>query len=295
MKSGAARIAAVLLFPALLSGCVAALIPVAAGGLIAGKEKLRTAPAFHQTDDVKMEPVVAAADAVPARQPVVLDGAEQLAFNRPGARDRRAEAALVPGLQTPMGSDQAFSGFFEYVEAQAGRDPILVPRQSALLAVSGSLTPDRSDCSIRPPAVVIDLDPSGATLNPAVEAQAVPGMAKMLRTFRMRETDIFWISGLSALEAGAVRQRLIATGLDPAGRDGLPLMRRPDDRKQTRRRELSATHCVIAIAGDTKSDFDELFDYLKDSSAAWPLDELFDAGWFLTPLPLLDKSTTEGQ
>ncbi len=295
MKLGAARIAAVLLLPALLSGCVAALIPVAAGGLIVGKDKLRTAPASHRTGDEKMEPLVAAADAMPATQPVVLEGAEQLVFNRPGTRDRRAGPALALGLDTPTASEQAFSGFSEYVEAQAGRDPISEPRQSALLAVPGSMTPDRSDCSIRPPAVVIDLDPSGATFNPAVEARPEPAMAQLLRTFRMRDTDIFWISGLSALDAGAVRQRLIASGLDPAGRDGLLLMRRADDRKQTRRRELSATHCVIAIAGDTKSDFDELFDYLKDPSDAWPLDDLLDAGWFLTPTPLLDINTTEGQ
>jgi hypothetical protein len=51
----------------------------------------------------------------------------------------------------------------------------------------------------------------------------------------------------------------------------------------------------MAIAGDTKSDFDELFEYLKDPHAAEPLDELLGAGWFLTPLPLLKPSNTEGQ
>lgn len=295
MKMGAGGIVVTMLVPALLSGCVAALIPVAAGGLIVGKDKLRTAPASRQAGDGMGEPAIAAADAPPAQQPVVLKGAEQLAFNRPGTRSHSAGAALAPDLRTPMAGDQAFAGFSEYVEAQAGRNPILQPRQSALLAVSGSLTPDRSDCSIRPPAVIIDLDPSSAMFNPAVEGKPATALAQMLRSFRMRDTEVFWISGLPALDSAAVRQRLIASGLDPSGRDGLLLMRRADERKQARRRELAATHCVIAIAGDAKSDFDELFDYLKDPSTSWPLDELLDAGWFLTPLPLLDISTTEGQ
>jgi hypothetical protein len=52
---------------------------------------------------------------------------------------------------------------------------------------------------------------------------------------------------------------------------------------------------VVAIAGDARSDFDELFDYLMDPSAALPIEALLDAGWFLTPPPLLDPSITEGQ
>ena len=64
------------------------------------------------------------------------------------------------------------------------------------------------------------------------------------------------------------------------------MMRNGEDRKQERRREVSKTHCVVAIAGDTRADFDELYLYLKDRSAAQPLEELVGAGWFLTPLPI---------
>ncbi len=64
------------------------------------------------------------------------------------------------------------------------------------------------------------------------------------------------------------------------------MMRRKDDRKQTRRKELGETHCVIAIAGDMRGDFDELFLFLKDPASAAPLERLIGAGWFLIPLPL---------
>lgn len=295
MKTATARIAAVALLPALVSGCVAALIPVAAGGIIAGKEKIGIGSASRSNRNVPGEPAYVPVQAMPAPEPIALQGAEQLVFNRAGTRDPQAEAAFLPGMQAPLPGDPAFSRISNYVETQADRDPIAEQRQSAVLAAPGALSPDRSDCSIRPPAVIFDLDPSGETFDPAVKVFADPVLVQMLRTFRVQEISVFWVSTLPALDAGSVRKRLAESGLDPVGRDGLLLMRRADDRKQTRRRELSETHCVMAIAGDTKSDFDELFEYLKDPSAAEPLDELLGAGWFLTPLPLLKPSTTEGQ
>lgn len=42
----------------------------------------------------------------------------------------------------------------------------------------------------------------------------------------------------------------------------------------------------IAIAGDEPADFDELYSYLKSDDAALGLNEMFGAGWFLTPLPI---------
>lgn len=289
MNMGMARIAAIALLPALLSGCVAALIPVAAGGMMAGKEKIGIGA------ETKAEPAEAnsVADEMKVPGPTPKPDPIVVVENPPPALTPIDEPA--PAAPSPMSSYQAFAGIFGYAVAQADIDPVSEPRQSALLAAPGSLVPDRSDCSIRPPAVIFDLDPDGAVFAPAIEAAADPALVQMLRAFRMQEISIFWVSALPALDAGSVRRRLQQSGLDLIGRDGLLLMRRADDRKQTRRRELSETHCVIAIAGDTKSDFDELYDYLMDPSAAGTLDELLDAGWFLTPLPLLDPNTTEGQ
>ena len=287
MKMETARFAAIALLPALLSGCVAALIPVAAGGMMAGKDRVGLGGEAEAADAAAAEVEIPAPNVVPAPAPTVI------VENPPANSGPDGDPA--PALTSPISSYQAFAGIFGYSAAQAAIDPIAQPRQSALLAAPGSLAPERSDCSIRPPAVIFDLDPAGALFNPAVEVKADPALVQMLRAFRMQDISIFWVSALPALDAGSVRRRLLQSGLDPIGRDGLLLMRRADDRKQTRRRDLSETHCVIAIAGDTKSDFDELYDYLKDPSAAQPLDELMDSGWFLTPLPLLDQSTTEGQ
>lgn len=396
------KVSAVLLFPALLSGCIAAAIPVLAGSVMAGKDRVGIGSKSDNRDDpdpevtvvatedapseleaaaisaevVKPEPVsepmlepepktetepepteavLALVEPVENIEPtqiptvleekpeptsVVLERVDAVSFNLAEARapdttapapaelgrveanetksiptpklnqpERRlAIAPKVPeqprgiGITKAASSYRALSDIFAYVDAQAKRDPIVQPRLSAILAAPGSLTPDRSDCSIRPPAVIFDLDRTGAVFDPTVEIKAQPAMTQMLRSFRMQEIEVFWISTRAAVDAGKIRNRLIESGLDPVGRDGLLLMRRADDRKQARRRELSETHCVIAIAGDAKADFDELYDYLKDPSAAKPLDDLLGAGWFLTPLPLgnsplplLNQSNSEGQ
>jgi hypothetical protein len=57
-------------------------------------------------------------------------------------------------------------------------------------------------------------------------------------------------------------------------------------RKQERRWQLAGNHCVVAIAGDRKSDFDELYDYLRDQSYAIRLEAFIGKGWFELPHPV---------
>ena len=55
------------------------------------------------------------------------------------------------------------------------------------------------------------------------------------------------------------------------------------------REQLAQLSCLIAIAGDTRSDFDELYDYLLDPNDAAPLEPIIGEGWFLIPTPLLSE------
>ena len=61
------------------------------------------------------------------------------------------------------------------------------------------------------------------------------------------------------------------------------LVRGPDDRKQLLRADANNDVCVVAIAGEQRGDFDELFDYLRNPDAAIGLDLMMDNGWFLVP------------
>jgi hypothetical protein len=52
------------------------------------------------------------------------------------------------------------------------------------------------------------------------------------------------------------------------------------------RQQASEDVCIVAIAGDERSDFDELYDYLRDPNGAPALEEMIGSGWFIVPPPL---------
>lgn len=261
----AALAASALALP--LGGCVAAAIPIVAGGSI-----------LSVTEGTRKRP--APAPAQPAAEP-----------DAPGGNASRL--VIVPGVLPPPSGTAgvgAYTAFLDYARTEAVRHPADELRTSAVLADPGSLDPATTDCAILPPAVLVDLDPGDATLDIdtlAPDAALAAGLAEL----RLMGAEVFWISTASAGEAGTLRNRLRATGLDADGRDGLLLMRRAEDRKQLRREELAETHCVVAIAGDARSDFDELFDYLQNPDAAVQLESLFGSGWFLLdPTPANEAS-----
>ncbi len=311
-----------------LTGCVAAAIPIVAGGAMVVRGDSRDdenveqvpAPAMAKVDTpvesaapgpsspalavagapVELPSIAGLSDtsgtietvpgAEPARAGDSFEGAfpvegEAIAATELSPLPAPARVAIAPGLREPL-SLRAYDALYSYVDAQARRDPVEQPRDSALLASPALLRPDRTECSIRPPAVVVDIDPGEGTFDPSITPAPNTMLGQMLGAMRQQEIEIYWISALPAVQAGAVRKALGTAGLDPDGKDQLLLMRNGEDRKQERRRELARSHCVVAIAGDTRADFDELFAYLKDRNAAQPLEELVGAGWFLTPLPL---------
>jgi len=242
----------------MLGGCVAAAIPLAAGGVVLRNEALG-----------KDEP----------------EAEEQREAGQADAIATEGEP-FTPTL-APSGAYQAF---FTYAREQAALDPVATPRHSAILAAPGLLQPETTECSVRPSAVLVDLDPaSGARDFAALPPD--PALAQGLHALRLEGVFVFWISDASAAEAGTLRKRLTETGLDPTTDDGILLMRRAEDRKQLRRQELSQAHCLVAILGDERSDFDELYDYLKDPAAASELEALIGSGWFLVPTLLNTKES----
>ena len=164
-------------------------------------------------------------------------------------------------------------------------------RTSAVLLDAAALKPDRIDCPSGEPAVLVDLDPESGDLFPIDVQSASPAFAQKLADLRVRGVLIAWISQSFANRETDVRRALLQSGLDPLGTDEVLLMRTSDDRKQTRRDELARNSCLVAIAGDTRSDFHELFDYLLNPGDAAALEPLIGEGWFLIPTPLLAERT----
>lgn len=322
MPANIFKAAATLALLPMLGGCVAAVaaIPVLAGGSVVAtdrgesdKREPSAVPPPPFAGDANERAVAARSTAVPEieapppalREPIGNDQAaavqpvvatvedppvaspandETAALTRPAAGFDTASNASAATANDRLGANP-YDAFYAHAAGQARLDPVDDPRASAILATPGSLSPIMSDCAIRPPAVLIDLDRGDEAIDLDQPVSPNSELAEALAALRAQNVAVFWISAASAADAGKLRDRLLVSGLDPWRRDGLLLMRRADDRKQIRRRELSEMHCVVAIAGDHKGDFDELFDYLKNPSAAQPLDALIGEGWFLTPPP----------
>ena len=265
----------------LLQGCVAAAIPVIASGAMAARGKKAAAQG---------EAILPVA-AEPERQ-VALPDTELASASAPAPAASLAEPEGAPVSLANVSASQplidmarqsGFAPFIEYAFAHAGGSRDGETSQSAMLRSPAALDGQRSGCDEKPRAVLIDLDPEGEDFAPATSIASDPHFAEMLANLRANGIAIAWISGLSAIEAGAVRTVLSTSGLDTEGADTLLLMRYGDDRKQSRRNEFAAEHCVIAIAGDARGDFDELYEYIIDPAAAAPLEALYGDGWFITP------------
>lgn len=331
--------AAAVLAGSLLSGCVAAALPVlAAGGLVttrAGDRPASSKPQVvlpaEQRSAIPVAPAgVVSADspaamaAVPSatvREVAFADGSTVTIINSlPLGRDPAAATAFGPqaraapppnagagagvvpvrgvrltelrDLPPPSGAPLGFAAnegqaaFAAFAARQAAIPVIGGERRSAILADPTSMEPETRGCSIHPAAVLIDIDPAGGTIDLSRTLAGDHLLTARLAALRAEGVTIGWTTSRTADQAGAIRKALVASGLDPAGRDELVLLRFPEERKQTRRDEFAKAHCVVAIAGDERADFHELFDYLRNPAAAQPLEKLIGAGWFLVPPPL---------
>lgn len=320
---------AALLAP-LLSGCVAAAIPVlAAGGLV----KTQAAGARERTSAGPPRVAIPAGPPAAARlagndaesapgQPAAIardynfpDGTQVTVTNSLASAPWVEPVAPWPLAASPEAADTAprvthlagltalpepsaveslrafaptggFADFIAYAREQAAIPAAGAERHSALLADPTGLEPATRACSIHPSAVLIDLDPAGGALDTARPLAADPALAAELAQLRREGIEIGWVSNRTADRAGAIRKALASAGLDPEGRDQLVLLRFAEERKQTRRDDFAKAHCVLAIAGDERADFDELFAYLRDPDAVTPLDSLIGKRWFLVPPPL---------
>lgn len=293
---------------ATLQGCVAAVIPLAAAGAMTTSGHREDAgEAGIGADEEVAKPADAApvAGATTAISSLAAATAEVPQGNAEARLLPETEEALrgfdlAPGVDAvavaelaaptrkaaaPSMADQAtYAAFAQYALKVAALDPLKDEvRQSALLARPGMLVPERAPCNFVGNAVLIDLDPAGGSLDTTrpVDHAALAGA---LAELRGQEIEVIWGTALTADRAGDVRSWLKRSGLDPAGKDRLLLLRYPEDRKQTRREEASSERCLIAMLGDERSDFDELFDYLKKPDAAVGLDAMLGEGWFLAPV-----------
>lgn len=253
------RAAAFLLLAGLLpatSACVAAAIPIAASGLVV-KRMATPAPAPKSAS-------VAQASA-----------ASDIKVTR------LALTELPPPDPVASTGNPAVAAFRSYALAELERTPTLAPRASALLSRASDLRSDRANCATSTLAVFVDLDPGRGTFDPLMPGVPDRSMRAVLEELRAKGVQIVWFSRLGASFEEATRAALATSALDPTGTDRLVMLSNLDERKQSRRDEVAKTVCPIALLGDERADFDELYLYLKQPDAAVALDAMIGRGWFL--------------
>lgn len=259
-------LAALALLPS-LSGCVAVAVAIpvaAAAGMIGKNVRVRAAT------------------------PVPEQGEADAALASTGPRSAGGVTlTAMNALPVPSIAGTAADPWMPFVSYALRRAADKGQTASALLAPNPltAVPPPRLPCPQRPPAVIVDLDIEQATFVPGRTGLPSPGLAEDLARLREAGIVVLWLSQASANEVRGVADALKLSGLDPTGRDPLLLVRNAEDRKQTLRFEANLDVCVIAIAGDRHSDFDELFDYLRDPATAQGLETMVGSGWFIAPTP----------
>ncbi|HVR92036.1 MAG TPA: hypothetical protein VHG29_13225 [Novosphingobium sp.] len=303
-----ARFGTALAMVLALSGCVAAAIPVLAGGLIArketGEDKPATTPSHAPVkpivevldSDYSLPPtgepaqvppgLIAVALVPPAPEPIPTPAAELMPTAQPAIVARSSISA--PSAATTS-SATPYAAFARFAIAHAPPLPAGKVRRSALVD-QDSITsePRLADCGDGPPAVAIDLDKGGTPFDLTDPPFPANGLAEQLTAIRSAGVTVLWSASLRVDAAPRLYTVLRASGLDPDRTDRLLLLRGGEERKQERRFAASRDWCILAVAGDTRGDFDELYDYLRDPAGplAAALEPTFGEGWFLVPPPI---------
>jgi hypothetical protein len=262
----------------LVSGCVAAVaIPLVAGGTLYARQEGALVRAATPAEPVAAQGV----------QPTQLASIPEFASGEPEAIVTDLTELPLPGTGDLAGGESPWQAFIDYALTQGAALADGARPQSALIVADGQmLSPDRRPCANRHPAVIVDLDKAGEAFSPDPGARPQAGLAAGLARLREAGIVVLWVSSLPASRVEQVAAALRAANLDPQGKDQFLLARYAEDRKQVLREEANRDVCVIAIAGDQRADFDELFDYLRDPASAIGLDVMLGQGWFLVPPPL---------
>ncbi len=269
-----------------LQGCAAALLPVAAASLISKRQidaakRARRAEAGvvldTQTGKPKGDPIVTVGSAEPdvyAARPGVLP--------IPGNN----EYGILTSRTLPSPSRHPFQDFSQYALAQAQRRDQGLGVQSAVLVEKVSLTkPETVACGAKPLAVIVDLD--AAPVAAQNEESLTRPLGSLLEDIRDAGLRLIWISGRRQAEVTSTLDPL-RQGANPAikAEDLISLQEQGKLRKQERRWNLAQYYCIVAVAGDEKKDFDELFEYLRNPDYAVSLGKFWNRGWFVVPHPV---------
>lgn len=266
----------------LLGGCVAAaIIPMAASGTVVGKTAIDGPAAKGRAKRSQQPQVTLDKGASVAPPPAAVAPLQEASGAETVAPANQAAPADPPA--------DPYAALAAYVLSKSAEPRKAAPRTSALLDQSSlSGVPEMAKCGGGRPALVLDLDPGTKPFDLSDPPAPARGLADRLRGIRATGTAVVWLASVPDTARKELATILKATGLDPLGIDGFLLLRGNETRKQQLLNRAGDEWCVIAVAGDRKGDFDEVFDYLRnpDGPVALALEQHLGRGWFLVPPPI---------
>lgn len=289
----------------LLSSCVAALLPLTAVGAL-GK---------NQIDRAKAKRDLVASGAVGLARPVgsVTIGPDSGAADMVRTTEKKfsGQGGAIEIAEDDLDGDAAdyLSQFFQPVHSNASPYAAFAAhalKQSARLEAGEGVQsvvliprvdifkPETVGCAGKPLAVAIDLDDTtGRDWLNAETLYRQNGLIEVLTSLRVAKISVIWLSAQPVAASDRISSILTDAGFSQSESDDfLFLDRGGEDRKQVRRWDAARNYCIVAMAGDDRADFDELYDYLRDPDGAITLEKMFDNGWFLTPPPLVEANET---
>ncbi|ODP38526.1 hypothetical protein [Sphingomonas turrisvirgatae] len=267
----------------LIHGCVAAAIPLAAGGAIARGERSKAREARSvavQADD-------------PASAPLVVTTTLTALPPPGGAAGEHAAEAL-----------QGYQGLWTYLAAQAAKRARGEPLRSAVLDTGAALAAPRYvACDKKPLAMLVDIDEDAAkSADPDARWRrwngdardaivAAPGALEGVEAARREGIAVIFTSARSPESATGVIAALDQLGFGRLEL-GKTLYLQGQASADAVRRGIAGDYCVIAIVGDAFEDFRSLLPAsgqaqmqsmaVTDTMVA----PLWGAGWFLLPSPV---------
>lgn len=276
-----------------LTGCVAAIVPIAAAGAIGGKKVLdggtpggNAALPTKGSDHRPAE--VAEARKTPTQAMIV-----------PTAATPPTPASVPGGMQFLYGSGEAaaislqgYYGLMNYLLAVSSDRAVGHPVQSVVLSADATLAATKFEsCGDKPLALVLDIDETtllntgfeadqvarGGAYDPARwalweqsatarQVEAVPGALSAVNVARGANITVIFNSNRQAAYADQTAALLAAAGFGKVVH-GDTLWLQGDAStgggsgagKDARRAAISAKYCVAAMVGDQLGDFSDLF------------------------------------
>ncbi|MES2444139.1 MAG: HAD family acid phosphatase [Pseudomonadota bacterium] len=311
----------------------AAAIPLAAAGTMARKRVLGSDERKAERAPAQEAPAAPAPPGTATIPPFKIVGVVSGPMPTPGgplplAPGESAPAKPPAGMQYLYGSGegaaisiQAYQALWRYLSDRATDRKAGLDIRSVVLAPDGSLEAPRFvACGKKPLAVVLDIDET-ALLNLGFEADdaqrsgpyddsrwkrweqtgadkvaPVPGAVETLDAARRAGIVVVFNSNRSEANAAGTAAALEAAGLGSA-EPGKTLWLRGDgpnsSGKDTRRWEIAAKYCVVALVGDQLGDFTDLFNpggvpvpIRRNMASQTMVAAMWGAGWFMLPNPV---------